>query len=255
MKPTVFLIDDEPLALKRLARMLEETGRVTIAGASTDPVAALRQLALDPCDVLFVDVEMPELSGFDLIARLSPQPLVVFTTAYSQYALRAFEALSVDYLLKPVEPELLGRALAKVERLLAGSRPPADFTALAAELAKAIQNKGPEYPARLASRTGDKVEFVEVAKVAQFYSEDKVTIAATPARDFIVDQTIAELEAKLDPRKFVRIHRGSIVNLDFVLEVHNWFGGKLVVRLNDGKRTEVTVARDRVKEVRDRMGL
>ena len=255
MKPRVYLVDDEPLALKRIERMLNETGRVEIIGSSCDPVEALRQLSLTPCDVLFADVEMPALTGFDLIERLKPQPLVVFTTAYSQYALRAFEALSIDYLLKPVEPALLGRALTKVERLLAGRLERPDLGALAAELAKAMLPKVPEYPSRLASRIGEKVEFVEVSKVTHFYAEDKVTLAATATRDFIVDLTIADLEAKLDPVKFIRVHRGSIVNVEFIQEVHTWFGGKLVIRLNDGKRTEVTVARDRVKEVKDKVGI
>lgn len=258
-KPTVFLVDDEPLALKRLSRMIEEAGRVTISGMSTDPVEAVRELALKPCDALFVDVEMPGLTGFDLIERLDPQPLIVFTTAYSQYALRAFETLSIDYLLKPIEPALLGRALTKIERLLeTRNAPRPDYAALAAELARAVKGGAvaePDFPARLPSRMGEKIEFVEVAKVTHFYAEDKVTLAATPAREYIVDFTISELEQKLDPKKFIRVHRGSIINIEYILEVHTWFGGKLVVRLNDGKRTEVTVARDRVKDVKERVGI
>ena len=102
--PTAYLVDDEPLALKRLQRMLEASGRVRILGSATDPVDAEAAVNANPPDILFVDIEMPVLSGFDLLRRLRSQPLVIFTTAYSQYALQAFEVHSIDYLLKPVEP-------------------------------------------------------------------------------------------------------------------------------------------------------
>ena len=108
----MFLIDDEPLAVGRLKRLLDETGRVEIAGSSSDPAQALQQLRQSRPDVLFLDIEMPGMSGFDLLAQLGdPQPLVVFTTAYDRYALDAFKVNSIDYLLKPVEREQLNRAL------------------------------------------------------------------------------------------------------------------------------------------------
>ena len=106
----VFLIDDEPLALKRLARLLRATGRVEIIGSSTDPESTLDLLDAVSMDALFLDIQMPGLNGFELLSRLSSQPLVVFTTAFDQYALRAFEVNSIDYLLKPIEAEHLDRA-------------------------------------------------------------------------------------------------------------------------------------------------
>ena len=111
-----YLVDDEPLALKRLGRLLEESGRVEVIGSCTDPVEALSELGCNPPDLLFLDIEMPGMSGFELLARLIPQPMVIFTTAYDQYALRAFEDHSIDYLLKPIERVRLARALEKVER-------------------------------------------------------------------------------------------------------------------------------------------
>ena len=121
-----FLVDDEPLALERLSRMLTATGRVEICGASTDPVAAVEQIRRAPPEVLFLDIHMPELSGFDLLAELPEQPLVIFTTAYDRYALDAFSVNSIDYLLKPIEPEHLERALSKAERTMSrGERPAA----------------------------------------------------------------------------------------------------------------------------------
>src|SRR5258705_5425427 len=125
-----YILDDEPLAVLRLTRLLEATGRVTIAGSATDPEAALAFLNAQAVDVLFLDIQMPGLTGFELLARLTTNPLVVFTTAYDQYALNAFDVNSIDYLLKPVEEERLRRALDKIERL-ASSPGTGDVRALA----------------------------------------------------------------------------------------------------------------------------
>lgn len=249
-----YLLDDEPLALKRLTRLLEETRKVEIAGVSTDPLEALEQLREHPCDVLFTDIEMPDLSGFQMLASLNDQPLVVFTTAYSQYALQAFEVHSVDYLLKPIDAQKLDRALAKVERMRGGMEPKPELAKLLHELAAVLPaSKG--FPARLPSRIGDRIEFVELSRVTHFYANEKLTYASTPKKDFAVDYTIAQLEASLDPARFVRIHRSTILNLDFVKELYSWFSERMMVRINDGKETELTVARDRVKTLKTRLGI
>lgn len=249
-----YLVDDEPLALKRLARLLEQTGRVEIVGSSADPEEALEHLRAQPCDVLFTDIEMPDLSGFEMLSRLDPQPFVVFTTAYSQFALQAFEVHSVDYLLKPIDEKQLERALAKLDRVRGGIEPKPQLEKLLQQLASALPAKR-AYPARLPSRLGDRIEFVEVARVTHFYANEKLTYAATPKKDYVVDSTIAELEQTLDPAKFVRIHRSTIVNLEFVRELYAWFSERMMVRINDGKDTELTVARDRVKMLKERLGL
>ena len=250
----VFLVDDEPLAVSRLRRLLEVTGRVEIAGTATDPLQAVERLRGEPVDVLFLDIEMPGLNGFELLARLEPQPLVVFTTAYDKYALRAFEVYSVDYLLKPVEPAALDRALAKIERVLGGREPRADLRVLVAELTKALDRREPVWLDRVGSRTGDRVEFIETVHITHFYAKDKLTYAATTAKHYAVDHTISELEQRLDPQRWLRIHRATLVRLDHIRELYTWFGGKLMVRLKDGK-TELAVARDRAVELKQRLGL
>ena len=250
-----YLVDDEPLALRRLSRLLRESGRVEIAGTSSDPTNALAALETCAPDVLFLDIEMPGMSGFDLLGRLpGDPPLVVFTTAYNQYALKAFEVNSVDYLLKPIEPEPLERALRKLERMLAGTERTPDVHALLRRLATAL-DRAPEYPERLASRLGERVEFVDLAKVTHIYAKDKLTFAATAHKDYCLDQSIVELEQKLDPKKFVRIHRSTLVNVDYVHELYSWFAGRMLLKLNDGKQTELTVARDRAKSLKDRLSL
>ena len=118
-----FLVDDESLALKRLQRMLAVTGRVVIAGTSTDPVEAVEAILKAKPDVLFLDIEMPGMTGFQMLSKLDPQPLIVFTTAYDQYALDAFGVNSVDYLLKPIDPKELVIAVRKIR---IQNRPPSE---------------------------------------------------------------------------------------------------------------------------------
>jgi two-component system LytT family response regulator len=250
-----FLVDDEPLAVNRLQRLLEETGRVEIAGASSDPREALDQLRRSRPDVLFLDIEMPGMSGFDLLEQLGdPQPLVVFTTAYDEYALDAFKVNSIDYLLKPVEAAQLDRALAKLNRIIGGSEARGDVNALLNQVRVMLAQRQPEYLARVASRVGDRVEFVEVTQVTHFYAKDKLTFAVTAAKHHALDLTIAELEQKLPPQRWVRIHRSTLLNVDAVKELHSWFGGKLLVKLKDG-RTELQVARERAAEVKAKLGI
>jgi two-component system LytT family response regulator len=249
-----FLVDDEPLALRRLERLLERTGRVTVVGSSSDPVAAIQQIETTPYDVLFTDIEMPDLSGFQMLARIDPQPLVVFTTAYSEYALQAFEVNSIDYLLKPINEKQLERALAKLDRMRGGLEPRPKIEQLIEQLAASLPQKR-NYPARLPSKLGERIEFVDVARVTHFYANDKLTYASTPKKDFVVDYTITELEDLLDPARFVRIHRATIANLDYVRELYSWFSDRMMLRINDGKDTELTVARDRVRTLKDKLGL
>ena len=249
-----FLVDDEPLALKRLARLLEETGRVEIAGTSTDPVDALARLTTNPPDVLFLDIQMPGMNGFEMLSMLDPQPLTIFTTAFDQYALRAFEVNSIDYLLKPIEAQQLARALNKLDRLR-GGEPRPDLKAVVAQLAEALRTQQPQYLSRVASRTGERVQFIELAQVTHFFAEDKLTYAATPAKNYVVDHAIADLERKLDPVKWIRIHRATLLNMDYLQELDSWLGGRVLARLKDSKRTELQVARDRVRPLRERLGL
>ena len=249
-----YLVDDEPLALKRLARLVEQTGRIEIISQTTDPLEVIHKLPSMQCDVLFTDIEMPDLSGFQMLEQLSVKPLVVFTTAYSQYALQAFEVHSVDYLLKPVDEQQLDRAISKLERTLNGLEPRPKLDLLLEQLASSLAQPMKSLT-RLPSRLGDRIEFVDVSKVTHFYASEKLTYASTPKKDFVLDSTIAELEVRLDPERFIRIHRSTIVNLEFVKELHTWFSERLLLKINDGKDTELTVSRERVKALKEKLGM
>ena len=250
-----YLVDDEPLALDRLSRMLLETGRVEIAGSSSDPLEAVDVLRTLCPDLLFLDIHMPGLSGFELLAELPEQPLVVFTTAYDRYALEAFSVNSIDYLLKPIELEHLERALTKVERLRSQGERPAEVRELLKQIGASLNLAKSPWLDRIASRSGDKVQPIDLRRVTHFFAKDKLTFASTLERSYVVDMTIAELEEKLDPGRFIRIHRGVILNLDHLLELHAILGGRMVARLKDASKTELSVSRDRVGALRTRLGL
>ena len=247
-----FLLDDEPLALRRLARMLEATGRVEIVGRATDPETGLAQLAEREADVLFLDIHMPGLSGFQVLERLPPGPAVVFTTAHDQHAVQAFEVNAVDYLLKPIERERLDRAL---DRVASRREDPAraDLRAVLERLARDLQ--APRFLDHLASRLGERVQLVPVDQVTHVVARARATYAVSATREHMLDATLADLERKLDPAKFFCIHRGAVVNLAWINELHADFGGRLLIRLKDERRTELVVARDRVRALKERLGL
>jgi len=186
----VYLVDDEPLALKRLSRLLRQTGRVEIAGSALVPGDAVEFLSRNAVDAVFLDIQMPGMTGFELLQKLPKEPAVVFTTAFDKFALNAFEVNSVDYLVKPIELERLERALRKLERLRGTPQTISENEQLRA-LASALTRK---FPDRLASRLGERVVFVEVKNVSHFYAKDKLTYAATPAKDFVIDFTVRNID-------------------------------------------------------------
>jgi two-component system LytT family response regulator len=247
----VYVVDDERLAVDRLKRLLTATGRVEIAGASTDPEEALAFLNVQPVDLLFLDIQMPGLNGFELLARVERDVAVIFTTAYDEYAIQAFGVSSIDYLLKPIDPERLDRALAKAGRFSATARP--DVRDLARELAAALS------PARrlerIASRVGERTTLLDVVRVTHFVAKDKLTFAVVNGHEHVIELTLAELGSRLDPRRFARIHRSTLVNIAFVQELFPAVDGGVLVRLKDESKTELSVARDRVRELKDRLGI
>lgn len=273
-----YLVDDEHLALKRLTRLLNATKRVEVVSSTTDPEIALEFLNQQNIDLLFLDIHMPGMNGFELLAKLIQQPLVIFTTAYDQYALQAFEVNSIDYLLKPIETAQLDRALDKIERIYQinhthnqFNNPPFNQQAnsqinnnqnvaqplqtqlqiLAKQLAASLNQSTPQFLERIPSKVGDLIQLIDINQITHFFAEDKLTYAATINKSYVIDYTIADLEQRLDPKKFLRIHRSTIVSLAAILELDTGF----VIRLKDAKKTELIVARDRVRILKERLGL
>ena len=256
-----YLVDDEPLAIERLERLLAGFDSLRIAGSATDPAHALDFLngESNSIDVLFLDIQMPGMNGFELLSRLNEQPFVVFTTAYDEYALRAFQVNSIDYLVKPIEPEQLARAIKKLDRLRPIQKPdwqrdPA-LPSLLKELAASLRGERLDYPRRIASHLGERIAFLDLDTVTHFVAQDKLTYAVVNGHRHCVDQTVAELERRLDPARFLRIHRSALVNVDWIHEVNSWFAGKVILSLKDTQRTQLPVARDRVRILKSRLGI
>lgn len=248
----VFLVDDEPLALKRLSHLLSETGKIEIVGHTTEPLQALQIIPMLQLDAIFLDIQMPELTGFELLQKLEKYPPVIFTTAFDEFALKAFEVFSVDYLLKPVGAERLVKTLEKLEKF-SMENPNENINKLLENFAQNLTQKPFE---RIASRIGGKVQIIDVNEITHFFSEDKMTFAKNlEGKSFPIDFSLNELETKLSKQTFLRIHRSSIINLNFIDEVHGWFSGKVLVRLKDKQKTEIIVARDRLKILKDFLGM
>jgi two-component system LytT family response regulator len=256
-----FLVDDEPLALERLQRLLAAFPEIEITGTATDPSAAVATLNdhHPQVDVLFLDIQMPGMNGFELLGHLATQPFVIFTTAFDQHALRAFETNAIDYLLKPIDAEHLERAINKLGRLRPIVKPdwqqnPA-LPELLRELTASLREGHAAYPSRIASRIGERISFLPLDDITHFIAQDKLTFAIVSGRRHCIDQTISDLEHRLDPAKFLRVHRSVLVNVDWIHEVNSWFAGKVVLTLKDAQHTQLTVARDRVRTLKDRLGI
>jgi len=254
-----YLVDDEQLATDRLRRLLARFPEIEIVGSTTDTAVALESLKTQIIDVLFLDIQMPGMNGFELLSLLDEHPFVIFTTAYDEYALKAFEVNSIDYLMKPIEVEHLERALKKLGRLRpitkAGWQNDPNLVTILNQLASTLRNPQIGYPNRIASRVGERISFLDLEAVTHFAAKEKLTYAVVKGHSYCVDSSITELEQRLNPAKFIRIHRAILLNVDWIKEVHSWFGGKVVVSLKDARQTELTVARDRVRCLKSQLGI
>lgn len=243
------VVDDEPLARRRLRRLLEAHRDVEIVGEAADGASALSLLyALAP-DLVFLDVRMPGGSGFDVLAGLRERPHIVFVTAYDEFAVRAFEEQALDYLLKPVEPARLDRALARAR----DAAPASDDTRERIE--RLLQALAPgRFSQRLPARRGAKVTLIAPSTIAFCRAEDKYTVVYTADGEHVVDRTIEELARTLDPSSFLRIHRSALVNLAYVKDLTSVDGGRFLVTLTDAQGTRLYASRAGAKALREKFG-
>jgi len=248
----VMVVDDEPLAREGLVELLETLPDVEIAGVHPDGVAALRAIEREAPDVLCVDIRMPGLDGFDLVAALDRDaaPAVIFVTAYDEFAVRAFEANAVDYLLKPVMIERLTQALGRArDRLRAEvTAAPERLAGLLEELATSRQ----AHAGRLLVREVGRVLVVPTSEVDWIEGADYYARLHVGERTYLIREPLTSLERRLDQRRFLRVHRSSIVNLSRVRMVETAERGDGVVVLSTGARVRVTAARR--AELEQRLG-
>lgn len=233
------LVDDEPLVRRGIRAFLADEPDVDVIGECRNGVEALAEIQAHAPDLVFLDVQMPELDGLGVVQALRAErmPAIVFVTAYDAYALKAFEVHAVDYLLKPFDEARFRTALGRARERLGGSRDGLErrLDALLADL------RPPAYLERLAVRNGSRTLFVDVASVDWLEAADNyVRVHALGARH-LIRETLKALESQLDPRRFARIHRSAIVNLDRVREVRVLPSGDHAVRLAGG--AELTLGR------------
>ncbi|MXV14635.1 LytR/AlgR family response regulator transcription factor [Hufsiella ginkgonis] len=242
------LIDDEPLARQRLKRLLQPFGQFDIVGeASNGEEGRVLVDELQP-GLIFLDIEMPVLNGFEMLAVIRHQPKVIFTTAYDQYAIKAFEENSVDYLLKPIERERLEKTVKKLQHTDAGQN--------LDDLQHLIEQLKPKKEVKtLTVKTGDKILLLKLDDICHIEAEDKyVFLRTADGNNHLTEFTLSVLEAKL-PENFIRIHRGSIINTDKIREIRKSFNGALVFVINDKNGSKVTSSRSYGEELRARFDI
>jgi len=238
----VLIVDDEPVARRRLRRLVREIAGVDIAGEAADgrsAVSAIRTLAPD---IVLLDVQMPEMDGFEVLQAAGDRlPAVIFVTAFDRYALRAFEVHALDFLLKPVTAEKLGRALDRAQTRIAerrGALLDPRILALLDDLAGAGRRR---FLTRLPVKLRGKMIVVDLADVDWIEAADNYVTLHVGANAYPARETMSRLERELDPERFVRIHRSAIVQVDRIKELLPEFHGDFVVVLRDG--TRVTLSR------------
>ena len=232
----IAVVDDEPLARAVLCEFLASEPNVEVVAQCANGFEAVKAVSELTPDLLLLDVQMPKLDGFEVLDLVGRDVAVVFTTAYDQYALRAFEVHAVDYLLKPVSAERLSEALARVrERLGRGER-----SVSPGAMAAAKPREGPAH--RVLVRDGPRVHVIPVDKIDYVQAQDDYVCFRSEGKDYLKEQTLAEVEASLDPKAFVRIHRSYLLNLARLVRVDQDERENRLAVLTDGRRLPVSRA-------------
>ncbi|WP_348265142.1 LytTR family DNA-binding domain-containing protein [Telmatobacter sp. DSM 110680] len=233
------IVDDEALARTALVRLLKRERDVNLIGQCDDGESAVQTIRQAQPDIVFLDVQMPEMDGFQVVEAVGVDrmPVTIFVTAFDRYAIRAFDANAVDYLLKPFAPDRLTRALARARERCLGRQDKEAAQRLFALLDSRLQT---DYAQRLAVATGGRIMFVAVADIDWIEAEGNYARLHVSRKVFDVRETLQALMEKLDPREFIRIHRSTIVNARRIREVQPWFQGSHIVVLQSGEELRMS---------------
>ncbi|MGZ8379890.1 MAG: LytR/AlgR family response regulator transcription factor [Gemmatirosa sp.] len=251
VRRTVLLADDEPLARRRLRALLARHPQFEVVAECEDGVEAVERILAERPDLVFLDIHMPELDGVAVAealvaegARGGPVPVIVFVTAYDAHAVRAFDLNAVDYVLKPIDVERFDRALARADAQVAarrGDRAPSSDADAALRAVLAELRPAATYPARFVVRDAKGLYFVRADEIDRVDADGNYVGLWAHGRRHLVRETMKGIEAKLDPARFVRVHRSSIVNVDRVRRLEPWAHGEYVITMEDG--TKITSSR------------
>jgi len=246
----VLIVDDEPSARRRLARLLEVYPDVEIAGQAQDGLEALAHIESTKPDLIFLDIRMPELDGFGVIRAIPAtvkMPLVIFATSYDEHALEAFDANAIAYLLKPIEPERLTGALERARRLLGSDKERAENEVRVQEIA--VSDKRLQ---RIVCRKQNRFLLVDPMEILWFYIDGGIVRAKTSSENYWANYQLNQLEAGLDPELFFRARREVLVNLSKIKSLKPYDGSTFALVMADSQETELLVSERRAKDLRSR---
>lgn len=248
MKIRTLIVDDEPLARERVRAMTRDEADIEVVGECSDGNAAVSGIKKLSPDLLFLDVQMPGLGGFEVLRAIGKErmPVVIFVTAYDQHALKAFEAHALDYLLKPFKQARFAEAVQRARTELANRQAGAMSQGLRELLGRAKPARA--FVTRLAVKTGERTVFVKMEQVDYAESAGNYVVLHVGKENHVVRETLAALEARLDPHKFVRVSRSALVNVEQIKELQPLFKGEHVVVLQSGKQLSLTRG---VRELQD----
>jgi len=253
----VMVVDDEQLAREELCYQLDRLGEVEVVAQAGNGLEALSAVERSQPDVVFLDIQMPGLSGFEVARRLleSPEaPALVFVTAFDQHAVEAFEVNAVDYLLKPVDAGRLEQALARARRRLSLDRP-GPLTDQLEQLVKMMSNRQIRRD-QVAVRVGERFLLVHAEEIIYAsLADESINIVTGQVTGTSNYRTLDELQARLDPEVFWRVHRSHLVNINKIKEIVPWFSRNYLLRMKDAKGTEIPVSRAQTKRLREYLKL
>jgi len=244
------IIEDEKPAMDRLKSLVKKIDAIEVIASCYSGKDAVALIDGKKPDLIFLDIHLTDISGIDLLHLITHKPLTIFTTAYDQYAIQAFELQAVDYLLKPFSLERLQEAVRRAEEKLKTPGP------VDPDLNRLLSRWVPQqdYLKRIPSKIGDKIYILGDDQIVYFDTEDKLIFAHLDDSKFMVSYKMEELQARLDPDKFFRIHRSTIVNLNYVKTIEAWFAGGYMMTVRDKNRTELTISRSAGKALRRKLG-
>lgn len=262
------LVDDEQLARDEMAYLLGRIGGVALVGQADNGLQALETIQRLQPELVFLDVQMPGLTGFEVARRLmdaGPSAQIVFVTAFDRHAIEAFEVNAVDYLLKPVDPARLEVTLDRARKRLASERPerdPVEGAALSGidpnQLERIVQRVAERQGRRerLAVRVGERFMLIQADEIVYASMADEaITVVTDTAAGTSNYRSLDELHARLDPSVFWRVHRAHLVNINKIKEIEPWFSRNYLLRMKDEKATEIPVSRTQTKRLRDYLRL
>lgn len=251
----VLIIDDEHLARLRMKKLLEaHQDQLELVGEADNGRKAIQQIETLRPEAIFLDIQMPDMTGFDVLEQVTYQPFVIFTTAYSEYAIKAFESFSVDYLVKPITVERLAVSIKKLLRFNASTQQAPSFEALK-DLLTQVQAKPEAKPFALPVKKRDRIIFIDFEEIAYLKAEDKYAVAMMQdGTKHLLSKSIGQLAGDL-PDNFARVHRSYIVNRSFIVELEKYFKGSFLLKLKDAAQTEIKTGESYSEQLKDWMGI